>query len=49
MPFIATNTSRKEVTELNSKLRELEINIMDLKSSFERRFTSIIEEFPSKF
>lgn len=36
------------MAEVNAKVRELEINLMDLKASVDRRFAQIIEEVPSR-
>lgn len=34
--------------DINQKLREIELQLLDFKSKTERRFTNIIEEVPSK-
>jgi len=38
LPYIQQGASRQEVAEVNAKVRELEINLMDLKASVDRRF-----------
>lgn len=34
--------------DLNNKLRDLEVQLIDFKSKTERRFTQVFEEVPSK-
>jgi|LauGreDrversion4_2_1035121.scaffolds.fasta_scaffold324480_2 hypothetical protein len=39
LPYIQTGASRQEVVELGTKVRELEINLLDIKAQMERRMT----------
>lgn len=39
LPYIQSGASRQELQEVLSKVRELEINLLDLKSSMDRRVT----------
>ena len=48
LPYIQTSATRQEVVELSSKVRELEINLMDLKSAYDRRLAQIVEEIPTR-
>lgn len=48
MPYILSSASRQEVADVGTKVRELEINLLDLKSSFDRRVAQLIEEIPTR-
>ncbi|CDW87201.1 UNKNOWN [Stylonychia lemnae] len=48
LPYIQQGASRQELVEVQNKCREVEINLLDLKSSIDRRLAQIIEEIPTR-
>ena len=48
LPYIQSGTSRQEVGDLSSKVRELELTILDLKATLDRRVTQLQEEIPGR-
>jgi phage terminase Nu1 subunit (DNA packaging protein) len=47
LPYL-NGMPRQEQAEMYSKIRELEINMLDLKSSMERRISQLVEEIPTR-
>jgi hypothetical protein len=39
LPYIQSGASRQEVGDLSSKVRELELTLLDLKATLDRRVT----------
>jgi hypothetical protein len=49
LPYLqATGASRQEVSELSSKVRDLELTILDLRASLDRKVTQLSEELPGR-
>jgi len=48
LPVLYQGSTRQEIAEVYSKVREFEINMMDVKSSLERRIAQLYEEIPSR-
>jgi hypothetical protein len=49
LPYLqATGASRQEVVELSTKVRDIELTLMDLRASLDRKVTQLQEEIPGR-
>jgi hypothetical protein len=48
LPYIQTGAARQEIGDLSSKVRELEITLLDLKATLDRKVTQLQEEIPGR-
>lgn len=48
-PGVSRHSVQQQVIDMNTKVRQLEIGIMDVQAASERKLKSILDEIPAKF